>query len=1056
MAWIAVSVVAFVGLVDLAGWIFDVTLFKNIGPIWSAMSVVKAACFVLMAIELAYLLKIQPSARRHFIFLIPGMLVGVIGLLTVVLYLIAAATGADPRSGGIPGMDFFWDPAVRLPLLTAILFVFTGCALCLLTMDRPMASEISHAFMVPTAVTSYIVFLSYVFDVESFRKFADTKMAFNTGIAFFALAIAVFGLRPNTWLTSGFSGLAAGSVMARRLLTTLLFIPPAIGWLRIQGEYLGMFTSEVGVALMSLTYTICLVVLVWLAARSVNCSDKLLRNSEKDFRAMFDLAAVGIAQVDIPTGRFLRVNERFCSIIGYTADELVGKSFLGITYADDRERDLETFRRAADGELPAFHSEKRYIKKDGAIVWADVKAALVRNDLGQPLHIVAAMEDITERKRLERRVEYLARFPSESPDPIFRVEAEGKLRYANMAATPVLEDWDASVDHKVPDLWRKRVVDSLLKEVPLEYEAEIGKDTYSFCVAPVVGKRYANIYGKKITELKEAHRREKQADLLLVTSQTALNTIKAMREGVALIEMNGTVRSVNPALIKMTGYSREELEGVNIVRLLPRMVDREAIDTVRKALKTILRADSPKLGEMTLIARNFRRIPILPAIAFIKNSLGKPTTIVLTVQDITEHKETERQNQIFTTLLALFARKTSRKEYLEAVVHAIHQWSGCPCVGIRTANDKKQIPFESHIGFPADFVVDENSMVIGNDRCICARIINGNPDSQDFVHLTSMGSFWCHDTIKHMDSLSTKEKERFRDVCVRNGLVSVAIVPIRHQGTTMGAIQFADRQQNMISVDVMAYAESTLSPIIGEAMYRFDMEQDLRSLSSRLSLAEERARHQIAIALHDTVGQSLALAKIKLGALGQLLKEKEPRTVLASIREMFDEAVQQTRTLSFELSPPILYELGLDAAVEWLGEEFQKRNGIQIHFQNNGSEYRIPEPISILFFQSARELLANVAKHAMATNVEITLHNDGKSVMMRVADNGKGMDHGAWEDPTGKKKSLGLFSIRERMRNINGTLEIQSHLEQGTMVILSAPILESDSLNAEGNNLNVY
>jgi PAS domain S-box-containing protein len=130
-------------------------------------------------------------------------------------------------------------------------------------------------------------------------------------------------------------------------------------------------------------------------------ADEVLREREEQFRATFELAAVGMVQSDPRTGCLLRVNKKYCAITGYPADELLGKGFPEITHPEDRQRDWETFQRAVRGETPDYRSEKRYVRKDGTVVWVNVNAAMLRDSAGQPVRTVAAVEDITKRKRAE-------------------------------------------------------------------------------------------------------------------------------------------------------------------------------------------------------------------------------------------------------------------------------------------------------------------------------------------------------------------------------------------------------------------------------------------------------------------------------------------------------------------------------------------------------------------------------------------------------------------------------------------------------------------------------
>jgi PAS domain S-box-containing protein len=136
---------------------------------------------------------------------------------------------------------------------------------------------------------------------------------------------------------------------------------------------------------------------------------RALRESEEQFRAMFEMASIGMAQADPRTGRWLRVNEKLCSITGYSADEMLRMPFSQITHPDDRQQDWEAFQRVMRGEAPNYRMEKRYVCKDGSLAWVNVNVSVIRDDTGQPTRTMAAIEDITDRKRAEQEREVTVR-----------------------------------------------------------------------------------------------------------------------------------------------------------------------------------------------------------------------------------------------------------------------------------------------------------------------------------------------------------------------------------------------------------------------------------------------------------------------------------------------------------------------------------------------------------------------------------------------------------------------------------------------------------------------
>jgi len=130
-------------------------------------------------------------------------------------------------------------------------------------------------------------------------------------------------------------------------------------------------------------------------------AEEALLKSSEEFRAMFEMASIGMAQCDPQTGQWLRVNQKICRITGYTAAEMLGMKVADITHPADREKDSGEFRRVVGGEVPDYRLEKRYVRKDGSVVWVNVNMTVIRDAGGKPVRTMAAIEDITERKKIE-------------------------------------------------------------------------------------------------------------------------------------------------------------------------------------------------------------------------------------------------------------------------------------------------------------------------------------------------------------------------------------------------------------------------------------------------------------------------------------------------------------------------------------------------------------------------------------------------------------------------------------------------------------------------------
>jgi len=213
----------------------------------------------------------------------------------------------------------------------------------------------------------------------------------------------------------------------------------------------------------------------------------------------------------------------------------------------------------------------------------------------------------------------------------------------------------------------------------------------------------------------------------------------------------------------------------------------------------------------------------------------------------------------------------------------------------------------------------------------------------------------------------------------------------------------------------------------------------LRALAAELTLLEERERRVIATQLHDQLGAVLAMGKVKLATLLKAAAGTSFAAPLEEIHALVGEAVNETRSLTWELSPPVLYQLGLTAAIEWLCEETEKRNGLSVRFTQEGSPVELSDERRFLVFSAARELLLNVVKHAEAKNVTIRLRWTDTAIESQVKDDGKGFDVAGEEALRDARRSFGLFNIQERIADLDGRLDIDSAPGRGAAVSLMLP-----------------
>ena len=218
-------------------------------------------------------------------------------------------------------------------------------------------------------------------------------------------------------------------------------------------------------------------------------------------------------------------------------------------------------------------------------------------------------------------------------------------------------------------------------------------------------------------------------------------------------------------------------------------------------------------------------------------------------------------------------------------------------------------------------------------------------------------------------------------------------------------------------------------------------QERLKALASQLTLVEEKERRRIAADLHDHVGQLLAFSRIRLATARKSITESQPAALLDDISQDLLQAVQETRNLMFDLSSPSMNEMGLAAAIsEWLEEQAEKRYGLVTEFIADDQKMPLNDDMRIMLYRNVRELLTNVVKHAQAKKVSVRVEHDDDSVKIVVQDDGVGFDPDAVSQTSKGSESFGLFSIKERMTDLGGSLEIMSEPGKGCKATLTAPL----------------
>jgi PAS domain S-box-containing protein len=243
-----------------------------------------------------------------------------------------------------------------------------------------------------------------------------------------------------------------------------------------------------------------------------------------------------------------------------------------------------------------------------------------------------------------------------------------------------------------------------------------------------------------------------------------------------------------------------------------------------------------------------------------------------------------------------------------------------------------------------------------------------------------------------------------------------------------------------------AMTDITLRKLVEKKVATY--QKKLRSLASELSLTEERERRRIAAELHDRIGQTLAITKIKLGAFREATSSQSDVNDLDEISGLVEQTIRDTRSLTLELSPPILYELGLEAAVEWLTEQVQQQHHVRTRFEGDSRPKQLDEDVRVLLFKIVQELLFNVVKHAQASTAKVSVREEKCELRIIIEDDGVGFDTDQSKSQISQTGGFGLFSIGERLDHLGGYFEISSKPGNGTRVTVCVPLKTKECIQS--------
>src|SRR3989454_9818999 len=280
-------------------------------------------------------------------------------------------------------------------------------------------------------------------------------------------------------------------------------------------------------------------------------------------------------------------------------------------------------------------------------------------------------------------------------------------------------------------------------------------------------------------------------------------------------------------------------------------------------------------------------------------------------------------------------------------------------------------------------------------------------------------------------------------------VLQIAFRPLTELGKVMKRVQGGESSLRapLTGVDSQADQLASTFNMVLEAL-----DEASRQRASQIINAQEQERQRIARELHDETSQVLTSLLISLAVLEESVETQEARERIADTRALAHSTLRAIRNLSIDLRPSALDDLGLLPALRWYVKEYQKKCSIEVEFHATGFKERLPAEMETALYRIVQECLTNTAKHANANRVTITLKEETDRVYARITDDGEGFDYEALLRTPGQERGLGLAGMNERAVLLDGTLNIHSTFERGTIIEVSIPLPSMRTLQPQKRN----
>src|SRR6266853_252074 len=713
------------------------------------------------------------------------------------------------------------------------------------------------------------------------------------------------------------------------------------------------------------------------------------------FRDVFNASPIGIA-VETLEGQPLFVNPAFCSMLGFSEEELRNKHCVDFSPPEDAERDWALFQQLRAGSINHYQLEKRYFRRDGSLVWGSLSISLLKSS-PSPL-VLAMVEDITDKKNAEEARFRHAAVIESSDDAIASGTFDGIIVSWNTGAQKIYGYTEAEavgkpismlVPPELPDEENK-ILETLKSGDRIEHFETVrvtktGKRiNVSLTISPIKDStgRTVGISGiaRDITERKLAEEALRASEERLRLAQ------QAARIGTFDWNIRTGVNTWTPELEAMYGLPPGGFGGTQTA--FENLVHPDDRAGVIKLVDAAMKSGQPTKGEWRVVWGDRSVHWIAGRWQVFRDASGEPSKMIGVNIDITERKRAEE------------ALRES-EEWLHLAVQAgrmyAFEWDATTDVTVRS-------------GECADILnwIDDPTRDTGRE--FAARV---HPDDRE--------AYTAPEMVLTPGNPTYKTSYRV----------------LRPDGSAIwleanGHVFFDD--QGRLQRIVGMVADVTGRKLAEEALFR---------LSRRLIEAQELERARIARELHDDLSQRMALLQISLEQVTQDSAGFSSKTQqqLHNITKVCSEVSSTLHDLSHQLHPYKLDTLGLVPALAGFCNEFSRQHNLQVQFVYHDVPGQIPEDVTLCLFRIALEALRNVVKHSEGTEAKVELSGHGDRIDLCISDSGAGLSPQSAKGERG----LGLISMRERLRLVRGHLSVESEPSHGTRIRVRVPLFTNKS-----------